>query len=69
MLVPSLFFKQHVKKERKGNYHGGVSSDTFDLQMISAVSSFQCISCELDRRVTDAAWSGNMMTHAVSSYY
>jgi hypothetical protein len=56
MQVPSLFFKQHVKEERKGNYHGGVSSDTFDLQMMSAVSEFQCISCDLDRRVTDGSF-------------
>lgn len=39
----------HVKEERKGSYCGGVSSDTFDLQMMSAAFAFQCISCELDR--------------------
>jgi len=41
--------KQHVKEERKGSYPGGVSSDTFDLQMMSTIFAFQCISCELDR--------------------
>jgi hypothetical protein len=34
MLVLSL-------EERKGSYYGGISSDTFDLQMISAVYAFQ----------------------------